>query len=413
MRTPGTRIRYTYDLLIQCRDRDRCIISSFPEKLSRDSRIIGICSCGQEFNKTFRNAYEQGGMFCIQCTEDNRVIKKGPKYDYNRLMLCAERDNASVDKSLYTPLTKLNAHTFITGVCSCGQNLTKKFQLIYEGGGMFCIECTEHNRCKDRISPTYHYDLLMKCANEDRAIIDQTIYTPQTKLGSRTIINGLCSCGQEFSKYFEIINKEAGMFCIECTKRNAVLKREEYCLKHFNVKSTSQLPSFKENRENTCLERYKVKHALQVPEFKEKQENTCLERFKTKYPMQVPEIAEKSFKSSHKIKHFSMPSGTIINIQGYEPYALEILLQTYDEDDIVTGSTNVPEIWYMHENEQKRHFVDIYLKSTNTCIEVKSTWTYEKEKEKVLAKQQGSKELGFNYEIWIISQKGDIIEKIL
>ena len=133
------RTRYNYDLLIQCRDRDHSTLSSYPEKLSRDSRITGICSCGQEFNKVFRDINEQGGMFCIECTEQNRLIKRGPKYDYHRLILCAERDNATIDQSVYTPQTNLTAHTFISGICSCQNSFTKKFQSIYENGGMFCI----------------------------------------------------------------------------------------------------------------------------------------------------------------------------------------------------------------------------------------------------------------------------------
>ena len=190
-------------------------------------------------------------------------------------------------------------------------------------------------------------------------------------------------------------------------------KSKETCLEKYNTEYATQNKEVKEKTKATCLERYNTEYVLQSEEVKEKIKNTILERYMVNHIMQVPEIQEKATKSRFSQKDFSMPSGEIRHVQGYEPYALTLLLQTYNEDDIVTGSTNVPEIWYMYENEKKRHFVDIYIKSINTCIEVKSTWTYEKEKDKVLAKQQASKELGLNYEIWIMSDKGFLIEKIL
>jgi DNA repair protein RadC len=99
-----------------------------------------------------------------------------------------------------------------------------------------------------------------------------------------------------------------------------------------------------------------------------------------------------------------MPSGNIINIQGYEYIALDELLEVEQicENDIITGCKNVPIIWYIDYNEKKRrHFVDIFIPSQNRCIEVKSTWTAKVNNHTIFLKQIAAKELGYKYEIWV------------
>ena len=73
-----------------------------------------------------------------------------------------------------------------------------------------------------------------------------------------------------------------------------------------------------------------------------------------------------------------------------------------------------PEIWYIKESDNKksRHYVDIFIPSQNFCIEVKSTWTFSRKNEDILAKQKAGKELGYKYEIWIFDSKGNIINQI-
>jgi hypothetical protein len=126
-------------------------------------------------------------------------------------------------------------------------------------------------------------------------------------------------------------------------------------------------------------------------------------------PAQNTEIAEKQSKNAYKSKDYIFPSGRIERIQGYEHFALDELLQkeNINEDDIITGCKNVPTIWYNDENGKKhRHFVDVYIPLQNRCIEVKSTWTFEKQKKIVFLKQNAAKQLGYLYEIWVYDNKG-------
>jgi len=117
-------------------------------------------------------------------------------------------------------------------------------------------------------------------------------------------------------------------------------------------------------------------------------------------------------KKSYYIKDYILPCGNIIKIQGYEHFALDELLQkeNINETDIVTGCKNVPAIWYNDDNGKKhRHYVDILIPSQNKCIEVKSLWTFQKQKNIIFLKQNAAKELGYLYEIWIYDSKGNKI----
>jgi len=88
-------------------------------------------------------------------------------------------------------------------------------------------------------------------------------------------------------------------------------------------------------------------------------------------------------------------------------------LKNINENHIVTGSNNVPTIWYIDEIGKKhRHYVDIFIPSQNRCIEVKSTWTFQVQKNVVLLKQKAAKELGYLYDIWIYDNKGNKVSKL-
>lgn len=107
-----------------------------------------------------------------------------------------------------------------------------------------------------------------------------------------------------------------------------------------------------------------------------------------------------------------MPSGNIINVQGYESYALNELIKIYDESDIITNRKEIPRISYKIEDKQKYYFPDIYIKSINKIIEVKSIWTYKCKEDKIQKKSNATKLAGYDYEIWIYDKKGNkIIEK--
>jgi hypothetical protein len=173
-----------------------------------------------------------------------------------------------------------------------------------------------------------------------------------------------------------------------------------------------QSQEVRERAKKTNLEKYGVEYSIQSKEIKDKIKKTCLQKYGVEHTSQAPEIAEKQSKNSYKRKLYQFPSGKTEYIQGYENIAIdELLNSSVQEDDICVGCKNVPEIWYEDETTKKhRHFVDIFIKSQNKCIEVKSTWTAEKKKDCIFLKQQAAKKLGYEYEIWIYNGKREKVE---
>ncbi len=97
-----------------------------------------------------------------------------------------------------------------------------------------------------------------------------------------------------------------------------------------------------------------------------------------------------------------MPSGEIRKVQGYEPYALDMLINDYLEDDIITSRKNIPRIEYkMEDNKSHYYFPDIWIKSINKLIEVKSSWTYKLHQSLNECKWNAAKEKGYLMECWI------------
>lgn len=192
-------------------------------------------------------------------------------------------------------------------------------------------------------------------------------------------------------------------------------KRIQTNLERYGVEHVSQSPEIKEKRTQTLLERYGVEHPSQNEQILEKVKQTNIERYGVEYVMQNAHIAERSLLKSRKLKEYKLPSGKIIKIQGYEKYALDILFNDFglDEEDIITCRTEVPEIWYKGEDgKDHRYYVDIYIKSLDKGIEVKSNWTISKHVNTVQLKKQSAMTKLTSYEIWVINNKG-IIEEVL
>jgi len=181
--------------------------------------------------------------------------------------------------------------------------------------------------------------------------------------------------------------------------------------KNYGVEGLSN-PIIKDKKKNTCLEKYGVEYACQSDIMKENTKNTCLEKYGVDHHTQNSEIMDKCSKKAYKIKEYILPSGNMIKIQGYENFALDELLQNgILEEDIINGCKNVPEIWYDDDIGHKhRHYVDIYIKSQNRCIEIKSTWTFQMAHCHIFEKQDAAKQLGYDYEVWVFAENGELLD---
>jgi hypothetical protein len=178
-------------------------------------------------------------------------------------------------------------------------------------------------------------------------------------------------------------------------------KIKDTCIKKYGVDNPGKCDIIKSKIKNTCIEKYGVQYSWQAEKTKDKIKATNNNRYGVDYPMQNAEIFEKMQKSGKKVKEYIFPSGRKVNVRGYEPFALDILINEYTEDDIVVRSKNMTAIWYEFQNKRKRYYPDIFIISVNKFIEVKSIYTYEADLEKNLAKQKACLNNNFNFEFMI------------
>lgn len=102
-------------------------------------------------------------------------------------------------------------------------------------------------------------------------------------------------------------------------------------------------------------------------------------------------------------KKYVLPSGRTVKVQGYEPEALDLILQTIDENELVISDKSIRKqigkFFYEHKSKQKRYLPDIYIKKLNTLVEVKSSYTLMYDFEMSLSKRNAVLAAGYNF-IW-------------
>ena len=177
-------------------------------------------------------------------------------------------------------------------------------------------------------------------------------------------------------------------------------KVKETNLERYGVEYAMQNESIKDKVKKTNLERYGVENAMQNESIKDKVKETNLERYGVEYAIQNIDVFKKC-REKYK-QEYKFPNGRVEYVEGYENIAIDLLLLKYDEDDIVIDDGLIPEIWYKVDGKQKRYYGDIYIKSKNLIIEVKSEYIYKYTKDATEIKRQAVLDNNYSFELIII-----------
>lgn len=128
---------------------------------------------------------------------------------------------------------------------------------------------------------------------------------------------------------------------------------------------------------------------------------TCLKKYGYEIPMHNPIILDNCIKKQYNLKNFTFKSGSTIQVQGYEDLALKILVENYNEQEIVINRKNIPCFNYVFKNKHKKYLPDIYIPSENKIIEVKSSRTFDIMKIQNIIKALSVRKAGYDFEFWI------------
>jgi len=338
------RRQFNIELLTtKIKEDNAILVGDYSGKLTRNNEISYICSCGKECNKNFYTAInESGGFKCSECVH----LQTYGKIKKQKIKLTKEE--------IQNKIKETNR---------------KKYGTDYG----FQSEIVKQ-KIKERCLENYGVEYSLQSEEVRNKIKETNLEKYGTEIGSQS----------------EIIKQKIKATNLEKYGFNCVLK----------------VPAIKEKIKIVLLERYGVEHPMYNHASKDKMKKTCLEKYGVEYPTQLVTIQEKAAHTGKTYKDYTTPTSKIIKVQGFEPYALDELYKLYSEDDIITDRNLIPKIEYIDNDINRIYFPDIYIKSINKIIEVKSTWTYRTNETKCMIKGKACIDKGYNFEMWIYDKKG-------
>ena len=451
------RVRYTPELLDEVFKRDNAVLVSYNGILSKRIRITFICHCGKESSKLGYDLIKRIGAYCKECALQRGIdkTKRTLKEKYDKVPICTveslyttiQRDGALLIQE-YNTITQ---HSIVPFICNCGKESEKNCLQLIKVSGAFCEECTritwtqntkETNlgrygvECtaqapgvKERIIQSNLKNYGVKNVFESKEIIEKIKstnierhgvehYTKTEECKEKIKETNLQRYGVEYSTQREEVKDKMKAtnlqrYGVEYYSQTSEMKEKiiETTLQRYGVEHYSKTDAYKEQIIKTNMERYGVSNANKTKATRDKIKATCIERYGVEHPSQCQEIMEKTQKNAKKYKEYKMLSGMVRKVQGYEPFALNELVKIYQEDDIITDRKEIPRITYIINDKKKYYFPDIFIKSINTIIEVKSTWTYKSKVDNIQEKAEATRQAGYDYEIWIYNKKGNRVDK--
>ena len=376
-----------------------------------DQKIPVICICNEKKELCYTNIRQ--GHKCQDCG-NNR------KKNYDEVVKIVEDNGLKLNMSeeKFNDIYK-GMNSPITILCKCEKEYTVRINDVKIGHT--CKDCG-FEKSKNTNMERYGFPYAIqneeikekiRNTNMERYGVVNPFLSEEIKEKIRNInyeiysVNHLTQHPEIRSK---IINTNMKRYGVEFPFQSKEIqdKVKKTILEVYGVNFITQNQETKEKIKNTNVERYGVEYPSQNKDIMKKMQDTCFERHGVRHPLQNEEIFKKAVSNMKSFKTFTFPSGKVIEMQGYEHFALKELLNNgIIEEDIITGYDNVPEIWYIDgENKKRRHYVDIFIKSQNRCIEVKSEWTLKLQEKIMSYKQNKAKSIGYEYEIWIYDHKG-------
>lgn len=185
----------------------------------------------------------------------------------------------------------------------------------------------------------------------------------------------------------------------------------EKCTQKYNLDWEGNHPtshqSTKDKKYKTSISKYGIKCALMDKDLMKK---SMLEKYGVEHNMRIPEVHQKAMESMRRYYDYILPSGKIIKLQGYEKFAMDILLTQFEGNDILTDMHDISNITgQIIYDEGNRYYPDIYIKSINKIFEVKSPYTYKMHENKNITKMQICLEMGMDFEFMIFNRKGALV----
>lgn len=302
-------------------------------------------------------------------------------------------------------------------------------QTIVKRYGTECVLLNDNikNKCKQTMLERYGVEYAMQ----------------SKEILNKTKENNLEKYGKEYYVQTNEFKEKSKETIIEKYGKESYTQTEEYkfktkntCLEKYGTLHSSQNEAVKNKQKQTNILKYGKEYYFQTDDYKEKTKKTCLEKYGVENPMnsdiikeriklkygeeyvsQSDEVFNKIISKRYKSKAYTFSSGKVVKVQGYENLALDFLLKTIPEDNILVSTKEytdkIGKIYYYKDGKRHRYFPDIVVKNNDTYIiyEIKSTYTYKvgMEDASIIYKMKACNEAGYDAVVMVFNGDGTFL----
>lgn len=189
-------------------------------------------------------------------------------------------------------------------------------------------------------------------------------------------------------------------------------KQTETFIRNLGVDHPSKSKSVVEKRKSVCQSRYGGNSSMSSEHVRSKMRRNNQAKYGVDHAIQVPEFAEKSVRNSAKAYKHKFGRRTYM-VRGYERFAFDYFAEkNISYTDVVNSAAlGLPTFCY----NDRLYVPDFYIKSANTVVEVKSTYTLGLKSRKVFntvkAKARAVERDGFKFLLLVYSRDGTLLYK--
>jgi hypothetical protein len=393
--------RYTLEEVRQIIEDDGNALISETFNNSLDKILIRCGSCGEIFQDVFKQYFRRTSKTCETCRGPSRLIsleKKKKAFEQQKMQLITD---------IY-----IDQDTLMKVICKCGDGTMLSWRQFMKG--VRCDKCSHEKRCQtteDKYGDSEYFRTkdfeekrkatLIKNTGFDHNMKDKKCVEKSkatNKKNNGGVHNLALASMRQLAKdgFFRVYG--AGHGLVESIRE----KMRATCRKNWGVNTPFESKEIQKLIGDNNFEKYGNRNFI----ISEAGQKLMQDKYGKPFAMQVTSIFSKYIASCFRKKEFVFPSGRTEYILGFENFALRDLLdEGIDEDDIIVDPEQMPCIEYSFGGKNHRYYPDIYIKSTNTFIEVKSEYTLALEYEKNMEKMKATTAFGY-IELRVYNRKG-------
>jgi hypothetical protein len=388
-------VRFDTSFLTEIINRDSATLIGIYDSLCQKSSITFRCRCGTEDTKRFHSFKHSAGAICRQCAVQRGKEKKKQTNlaKFGVEFPCQNKEYQ--EKQQATMLAKY-------GVTNPLQSEAIKQKIIATNLARYGTpSATQTAATKQKYKETLLKKYGVINVMDIQHVKDKIKNTNLEKYG---VTNPMKSATlQQKLEATSLAKYGTRRPSQNATIRNKIIASQA-------VKTEEDIQLMLEKTKVTSLEKYGTESPNQADVVKQKRVQTSLERYGTENPMQNLDVQTQNQKKAFAHKDYIMSSGAVRRVQGYEHYALDLLLKDYAEEQIITTRKDIPRIAYTIGDKTRYYFPDIFIPHENKIIEVKSTWTYKCTTDNIHLKANATRAAGYTFELWVFNGKGNRLQ---